>query len=28
FEARHNSDVPVDTENLDTITSISLLYAF
>ena len=28
FEARHNSDVPVDTENLDTITSINLLYAF
>jgi putative salt-induced outer membrane protein len=28
FEARHISEVPADTENLDTITSISLLYAF
>jgi len=28
FEARYNSDVPVTTKNLDTITSISLLYAF
>ncbi|MFT5451200.1 MAG: putative salt-induced outer membrane protein [Enterobacterales bacterium] len=27
FEVRHNSDVPIDTENLDTITSINLLYA-
>ena len=28
YLARHTSEVPVDKENLDTVTSINLLYAF
>jgi putative salt-induced outer membrane protein len=28
FQARHISDVPVGTENTDTMTSVSLVYNF